>query len=47
MIYGGGRALQKFLVALLLPLYTTFLTRSDYGILGMVVTVTAFVFRIH
>ena len=42
MIYGSGRALQKFLVALLLPLYTTFLTRSDYGILGMVVTVTAF-----
>ena len=43
VIYGSGRALQKFLVALLLPLYTTFLTRSDYGILGMVVTVTTFV----
>jgi len=42
VIYGSGRALQKFLVALLLPLYTTFLTRSDYGILGMVVTVTTF-----
>ena len=42
MIYGSGRALQKFLVVLLLPLYTSFLTRSDYGILGMVVTVTTF-----
>ena len=42
MIYGAGRALQKFLVALLLPLYTAFLTKADYGILGMVVTVTTF-----
>lgn len=42
VIYGGGRALQKFLVALLLPLYTAFLTQADYGILGMVVAVTAF-----
>jgi len=42
VIYGAGRALQKFLVALLLPLYTAFLTPSDYGILGMVVTVTTF-----
>ena len=42
VIYGGGRALQKFLVALLLPLYTAFLTQADYGILGMVVTVTTF-----
>ncbi len=40
VIYGAGRALQKFLVALLLPLYTAFLTQADYGILGMVVTVT-------
>jgi len=42
VIYGAGRALQKFLVALLLPLYTAFLTQADYGILGMVVTVTTF-----
>lgn len=42
MIYGTGRALQKFLVALLLPLYTAFLSPADYGILGMVVTVTTF-----
>ena len=42
VIYGAGRALQKFLVALLLPLYTAFLTPADYGILGMVVTVTTF-----
>ena len=42
VIYGGGRALQKFLVALLLPLYTAFLSRGDYGILGMVVAVTTF-----
>ena len=42
VIYGAGRALQKFLVALLLPLYTAFLSPGDYGILGMVVTVTTF-----
>jgi O-antigen/teichoic acid export membrane protein len=42
VIYGAGRALQKFLVALLLPLYTAFLSPADYGILGMVVTVTTF-----
>jgi O-antigen/teichoic acid export membrane protein len=42
VIYGTGRALQKFLVALLLPLYTAFLSPADYGILGMVVTVTTF-----
>ncbi len=42
VIYGSGRALQKLLVALLLPLYTAFLSPSDYGILGMVVTVTTF-----
>ncbi len=42
VIYGAGRALQKFLVALLLPLYTAFLSTADYGILGMVVTVTTF-----
>jgi O-antigen/teichoic acid export membrane protein len=42
VIYGAGRALQKFLVALLLPLYTAFLSRGDYGILGMVITVTTF-----
>ena len=40
VIYGAGRALQKLLVALLLPLYTVFLSPSDYGILGMVVAVT-------
>lgn len=42
MIYGAGRALQKLLMALLLPLYTAFLTPADYGLLGMVVTVTVF-----
>lgn len=40
MIYGSGRALQKLLVALLLPLYTAFLSKADYGILGMVVATT-------
>ena len=40
MIYGAGRTLQKFLTALMLPLFTAFMTRSDYGIIGMVVTVT-------
>jgi O-antigen/teichoic acid export membrane protein len=42
VIYGTGRALQKLLVALLLPLYTAFLTPADFGILGMVVAVTTF-----
>ena len=42
VIYGGGRALQKVLAAVLLPLYTAFLTPSDYGILGMVIAVTTF-----
>jgi O-antigen/teichoic acid export membrane protein len=42
VIYGAGRTVQKLLAALLLPLYTAFLTRSDYGVLGMVVTVTTF-----
>jgi O-antigen/teichoic acid export membrane protein len=42
VIYGGGRMLQKFLTALMLPLFTAFLTKADYGIVGMVVTVTTF-----
>lgn len=42
VIYGGGRMLQKFLTALMLPLFTAFLTKDDYGIVGMVVTVTTF-----
>jgi O-antigen/teichoic acid export membrane protein len=40
VIYGAGRALQKFLTALMLPLFTAFMSRSDYGIIGMVVTIT-------
>ncbi len=42
VIYGGGRMLQKFLTALMLPLFTAFMTKSDYGIVGMVVTITTF-----
>jgi len=42
VIYGAGRAMQKFLTALMLPLFTAFMTTSDYGVLGMVVTVTTF-----
>lgn len=42
VIYGAGRAMQKFLTALMLPLFTAFLSREDYGIIGMVVTVTTF-----
>ena len=38
MIYGSGRALQKLLNMMLLPLYTAFLTPEDYGVLGMVTT---------
>ena len=41
VIYGAGRVLQKFLGALL-PLFTAFLTKADYGIIGMVVTVVTF-----
>jgi len=42
VIYGGGRMMQKFLTALMLPLFTEFLSKSDYGVIGMVVTVTTF-----
>ena len=42
MIYGAGRVMQKFFVALLLPLFTSFMSRADYGIIGMVVTVVTF-----
>jgi O-antigen/teichoic acid export membrane protein len=38
VIYGTGRALNMFLTALLLPLFTSFMSSSDYGIIGMVVT---------
>ena len=41
VIYGGGRAVQKLLAALMLPLFTAYLTRSDYGIIGMVVVFMA------
>jgi O-antigen/teichoic acid export membrane protein len=40
-IYGAGRLLQKFLAMLLLPLYTSYLTPKDYGILGMVLITIA------
>jgi O-antigen/teichoic acid export membrane protein len=42
VIYGAGRVMQKFFVALLLPLFTSFMSRADYGIIGMVVTVVTF-----
>ncbi len=38
VIYGGGRALIKLLHALLLPLYSFYLTPEDYGLLGIVLT---------
>ena len=43
VLYGGGRVLQKFLSALLLPLYTSFLGPKDYGVLGMVLVTTTLV----
>ena len=43
MLYGGGRVLQKFLSALLLPLYTAFLSPADYGVLGMVLVTTTLI----
>jgi len=42
VIYGGGRALQMFFTALMLPLFTSLMSTSDYGVVGMVVTVTTF-----
>jgi len=42
VIYGGGRALQMFFTALMLPLFTSLMSASDYGVVGMVVTVTTF-----
>lgn len=38
VIYGGGRSLVKLLHALLLPLYSYYLTPADYGLLGLVLT---------
>ena len=43
VLYGGGRVLQKFLSALLLPLYTSFLGPKDYGLLGMVLVTTTLI----
>lgn len=43
VIYGAGRTLQKLLTALMLPLFTAFMSRSDYGVIGMVVTFTTLV----
>jgi O-antigen/teichoic acid export membrane protein len=43
VLYGGGRMLQKFLSALLLPLYTSFLGPADYGVLGMVLVTTTLI----
>jgi len=43
VIYGSGRMLQKFLSALLLPLYTSYLTPADYGVLGMVLVTATFI----
>jgi O-antigen/teichoic acid export membrane protein len=42
VIYGGGRALQMFFTALMLPLFTSLMSASQYGVVGMVVTVTTF-----
>ena len=43
VLYGGGRVLQKFFSALLLPLYTSFLGPADYGLLGMVLVTTTLI----
>jgi O-antigen/teichoic acid export membrane protein len=43
VLYGGGRMLQKFLSAMLLPLYTSFLGPKDYGVLGMVLVTTTLI----
>jgi len=43
VIYGGGRALIKLLHALLLPLYSFYLTPSDYGLLGIVLTTSTLI----
>jgi O-antigen/teichoic acid export membrane protein len=43
-IYGIGTSLQKFLMILLMPLYTAFLTPADYGIVGMVNVTSQFIY---
>ena len=43
VLYGGGRVLQKFLSALLLPLYTSVLSPSDYGVLGLILVAISFI----
>lgn len=43
-IYGVGNIVQKFLSALLLPLYTVFLSPADYGVLGMVLTTSSLIY---
>lgn len=43
VIYGGGRTLVKLLSALLLPLYTSFLSPADYGVLGIVLSTTTLI----
>lgn len=43
VIYGFGKSSEQFAKFLLLPLYTRFLTPSDYGILSLVSFFTGFV----
>lgn len=35
LTYGIGNLVQKFLIVLLLPIYTRYLTPADYGIIGL------------
>lgn len=41
LIYGGGDALVRFINFLLLPLFTRYLTPNDYGVRGMLLTLSA------
>ena len=40
-IYGVGGLIARVLAVVLLPLYTRYLTRSDYGAIGTLIALTA------
>ena len=46
MIYGLGGLIQRIVAVLLLPLYTRYLTPSDYGAIEVLVALTAVVFAL-
>jgi O-antigen/teichoic acid export membrane protein len=45
-IYGVGGLIQRLVAVLLLPLYTRFLTPSDYGAIEALVALSAVIFAL-